>query len=210
MLGGARARKQLVKRSCGHPEFNEGRPAEAASRPRGQRRGTQVRVRPTCVPCVRGCPAGCQKCAQWNRLMSRDPPHAAAPDGLPASPRTPSGAIRRSRRRCRSPWPALRAPYSRSRQSPPSSAIALYTARGALLLWDITFATAGAALCALAIGRIAPKLVVAGLLTVGPLCAFLMLIAATGSAALSDCRDRPRSRWSRQARSFPANLRRSP
>jgi hypothetical protein len=56
--------------------------------------------------------------------------------------------------------------------------IALYTDRGVqLLLWDVPFATAGAALCALAIAWIAPTLGVVGLVTAGPLCAVLMIVA---------------------------------
>jgi hypothetical protein len=56
--------------------------------------------------------------------------------------------------------------------------IALYSARGpALLLWDVLFGMAGAALCALATAWIAPTLVVVGLLTAGPLCAVVMIVA---------------------------------
>jgi hypothetical protein len=56
--------------------------------------------------------------------------------------------------------------------------IALYTDRGVqLLLWDVPFATAGAALCALAVAWIAPTLGVVGLVTAGPLCAVLMIVA---------------------------------
>ena len=53
---------------------------------------------------------------------------------------------------------------------------ALYTERGVqLLLWDFPFAMVGAALCALAIGSIAPGFVVLGLVTAGPLCAGVMI-----------------------------------
>jgi hypothetical protein len=56
--------------------------------------------------------------------------------------------------------------------------MALYTERGVhLLLWDVPFGTAGAALCALAIGAIAPTFVVLGLVTVGPFCALFMIHA---------------------------------
>jgi hypothetical protein len=56
--------------------------------------------------------------------------------------------------------------------------IALYTDRGVqLLLWDVPFATAGAALCALVVAWIAPTLGVVGLVTAGPLCAVLMIVA---------------------------------
>jgi hypothetical protein len=56
--------------------------------------------------------------------------------------------------------------------------IALYTDRGVqLLLWDVPFATVGAALCALAIAWIAPTLGVVGLVMAGPLCAVLMIVA---------------------------------
>jgi hypothetical protein len=56
--------------------------------------------------------------------------------------------------------------------------IALYTERGVrLLLWDVPFATIGAALCAISIAWIEPKLVVVGLVTAGPVCAALMIIA---------------------------------
>lgn len=56
--------------------------------------------------------------------------------------------------------------------------IAIYSERGAyLLLWDSLFATTGAFLCALAINWIAPTLGVIGLVTAGPLCALLMVIA---------------------------------
>lgn len=59
--------------------------------------------------------------------------------------------------------------------------IALYTERGVhLLLWDVLFATAGAALRALAIAWIAPTLGVVGLVTAGPFCAVLMIF--TGHA----------------------------
>ena len=54
--------------------------------------------------------------------------------------------------------------------------IALYTDRGVrLLLWDVPFATLGAVLCAVAVGRVAPTLVVVALVTAGPLCALLMM-----------------------------------
>ena len=56
--------------------------------------------------------------------------------------------------------------------------IALYTERGVrLLLWDVPFATIGAALCAISVAWIEPKLVVVGLVTAGPVCAALMIIA---------------------------------
>ena len=56
--------------------------------------------------------------------------------------------------------------------------IALYTRRGVqLLLWDLPFATAGAALCALAVAWFAPTLGVLGLVTVGPVFAVLMIAA---------------------------------
>jgi hypothetical protein len=54
--------------------------------------------------------------------------------------------------------------------------IALYTERGVrLLLWDVPFATLGAALCAVATARVAPAFVVVALVTAGPLCALLMI-----------------------------------
>ena len=63
--------------------------------------------------------------------------------------------------------------------------IALYTERGVpLLLWDVPFATIGAALCAISVAWIEPKLVVVGLVTAGPVCAAVMIIAATRSDAL--------------------------
>jgi hypothetical protein len=59
--------------------------------------------------------------------------------------------------------------------------MALYTKRGVtFLLWDVPFATAGAALCALAVTLISTKLVVVTLVTVGPLCALLLIF--TGHA----------------------------
>jgi hypothetical protein len=55
--------------------------------------------------------------------------------------------------------------------------IALYTSRGVrLLLWDVPFATLGAALCALAVGAVAPTFVIIALMTVGPLCAVIMIV----------------------------------
>jgi hypothetical protein len=55
--------------------------------------------------------------------------------------------------------------------------ITLYTERGVhLLFWNVLFATAGAALCAVAIAWIAPTLVVIGLVTAGPLCAVLTIV----------------------------------
>jgi hypothetical protein len=52
--------------------------------------------------------------------------------------------------------------------------IALYTERGVrLLLWDVPFATIGAAVCAISVAWI----VVVGLVTAGPVCAALMIIA---------------------------------
>ena len=54
---------------------------------------------------------------------------------------------------------------------------ALYTSRGVhLLLWDTLFGMIGAAVCALAIAWIVPKIGVVGLVTAGPLCAFLMIV----------------------------------
>jgi len=54
--------------------------------------------------------------------------------------------------------------------------LALYTARGVrLLLWDVPFATLGAALCAASIACLDPKLTIVGLVTLGPFCALLML-----------------------------------
>lgn len=56
--------------------------------------------------------------------------------------------------------------------------MALYTERGVeLLLWDMPFAMAGAALCALAIAAIAPAFVVVGLLMAGPFCAVVAIFA---------------------------------
>ena len=56
--------------------------------------------------------------------------------------------------------------------------IALYTDRGFhLLLWNSLFGTVGVALCALVITWVAPTLGIVWLLTVGPLCAVLMIIA---------------------------------
>ena len=55
--------------------------------------------------------------------------------------------------------------------------VALYSERSPTLLpWDLVFATAGAALCALAIAWIVPTLGVIGLLTAGPPCAVLMIV----------------------------------
>ena len=56
--------------------------------------------------------------------------------------------------------------------------VALYSERSPLLLpWDLVFATAGAALCALAIAWIVnPRWAVIGLLTAGPPCAVLMIV----------------------------------
>jgi hypothetical protein len=54
--------------------------------------------------------------------------------------------------------------------------IALYTTRGVqLLLWDVAFGMAGTALCALAFAWLAPAYQVIGLVSVGPLCAKLMI-----------------------------------
>ena len=56
--------------------------------------------------------------------------------------------------------------------------MALYTSRGVqLLLWDMPFAMAGAALCALAIAAIAPAFVVVGLVMAGPFCAVFAIFA---------------------------------
>jgi hypothetical protein len=56
--------------------------------------------------------------------------------------------------------------------------IALYTERGVqLLLWDVPFATAGAALCAAATAWLVPWLGVVGLVAAGPLCAYLAMRA---------------------------------
>jgi hypothetical protein len=56
--------------------------------------------------------------------------------------------------------------------------IALYTERGVhLLFWNVLFATVGAALCALAIAWIAPTFGLLGLVTAGPVCAVLMVVA---------------------------------
>ena len=56
--------------------------------------------------------------------------------------------------------------------------IALYTQQGVhLLLWNMQFGTVGAALCAAAITWIAPTLGVVGLVTAGPLCGLLMIVA---------------------------------
>ncbi len=55
--------------------------------------------------------------------------------------------------------------------------LALYTDRGVeLLLWDTLFATAGAALCALAFAWTSPTVGLVGLVTAGPLCAALMIV----------------------------------
>jgi len=55
--------------------------------------------------------------------------------------------------------------------------LALYTSRGVrLLLWDVPFATAGAALCALALAGTSPTVSLVGLVTAGPLCAVLVLV----------------------------------
>jgi hypothetical protein len=54
--------------------------------------------------------------------------------------------------------------------------LALYTSRGVrLLLWDVPFATAGAALCALALAGTSPTVNLVGLVMAGPLCAALMI-----------------------------------
>jgi uncharacterized membrane protein YfcA len=74
--------------------------------------------------------------------------------------------------------------------------IALYTERGVRrLLWDFPFATAGAALCALAIAWIDPRFVMIGLVTAGPLCAALMIFAgdAIRRALVTERRPTPRS-----------------
>jgi hypothetical protein len=56
--------------------------------------------------------------------------------------------------------------------------IALYSSRGpALLFWDVLFGMVGATFCALMIGWIAPMLVIIGLLTAGPICAVLAIVA---------------------------------
>jgi hypothetical protein len=56
--------------------------------------------------------------------------------------------------------------------------LALYTSRGVgLLLWDVPLGTLGAALCALAIGSISPAFGVVGLVTAGPICAVLTILA---------------------------------
>jgi hypothetical protein len=56
--------------------------------------------------------------------------------------------------------------------------IALYTKRGVrLLLWDVSFAIAGAALCALAIAWLAPYLGLVGLVVLGPIWAVAMIMA---------------------------------
>jgi hypothetical protein len=54
--------------------------------------------------------------------------------------------------------------------------IALYTKRGVQrLLWDVSFAMVGAALCAMAFVWLAPTLRIIGLLSLGPLCSVLMI-----------------------------------
>jgi hypothetical protein len=56
--------------------------------------------------------------------------------------------------------------------------IALYTRRGVQwLLWDVPFAIAGAALCALAVGWFAPAFGVVGLVVAGPVFAIVMIAA---------------------------------
>lgn len=56
--------------------------------------------------------------------------------------------------------------------------LALYTSRGFHpLLWDTLFATAGAALCALAFSWFSPEYVVAGLVIVGPVFALVAIFA---------------------------------
>ena len=56
--------------------------------------------------------------------------------------------------------------------------IALYSARGpALLIWDVLFGMMGAGLCVLAITFIDPRFGVIGVVTAGPLCAVLMIVA---------------------------------
>ena len=56
--------------------------------------------------------------------------------------------------------------------------IALYTERGVhSLLWDMLFATAGAAMCAAAITSVAPTLTVVVLVIAGPLCSVFMIVA---------------------------------
>ena len=56
--------------------------------------------------------------------------------------------------------------------------IAIYTERGAhQLIWNHVFGIAGAALCALAVSLIAPRLGILGLLIAGPPCAVLAIVA---------------------------------
>ena len=55
--------------------------------------------------------------------------------------------------------------------------LALHTSRGVrLLLWEAPLATAGAALCALALAGTSPTVSLVGLVTAGPLCAVLMIV----------------------------------
>lgn len=56
--------------------------------------------------------------------------------------------------------------------------IALYTEQGArLLIWNVAFGMVGAALCALAVAWFDPGFVVAGLVTAGPVCSLLAIVA---------------------------------
>jgi hypothetical protein len=56
--------------------------------------------------------------------------------------------------------------------------IALYTEGGAyLLFWNVLFGMVGAALCALAVTWVDPAFAVAGVVTVGPVCAWLAIVA---------------------------------
>lgn len=54
--------------------------------------------------------------------------------------------------------------------------IALYTRRGVqMLLWDVSFAMLGAALCALILGWLTPTLRVIWLVSIGPICSAMMI-----------------------------------
>jgi hypothetical protein len=72
--------------------------------------------------------------------------------------------------------------------------VALYSSRGpAFLILDVLFGMIGAALCALAITWIDIRFQVLGVVTAGPLCAALMILAGHAARrALTDPTDRRR------------------
>jgi hypothetical protein len=74
---------------------------------------------------------------------------------------------------------------------------ALYSTRGPyLLLWDTLFGMIGAALCAVGIAYFVPIIGVVGLVTAGPVCAAIMIVAGQVllRAVLRSVADKPRNR----------------